>query len=743
MTKKFAGTTISDELYEKILEHSVIDGDGYIGEGKFSKFHYKDIGGNFYLDSGSVHGYLREIYYDDLRDTLYLTRIHNNGGGAIVVQEYVIKDCGKYIESDQFGLYESYPQSRVAFMELIQDVEEGYQVDRNGVTGKRVIDFNEMEISGYITSKDLDGSFGYTIEETQRREGIKRVQEKREVEKHAKPEDIAKKKAEERAKQEELFKKEIEERAKQEELAKKEAEDRAKQREADERAKLEELVKKEEIAKKEAEERGKQEELARKETEIAREEAEVRVKQEELAKKEAEIAEREVEVKKFEENLDNREAETSIIADVDLENRIRGNEYIASIVDGRLQLKGKRWHEVRDREKGIIDGKNDLQNSIEAHNKLDEQRIAKEVEVMKKNAALAKKEAEILAREAKVSAQEKMIKEEAEERTKQEEIARHNGTEVSEREAEIARKEVEVREKQEEMARRSGTEVSEREVEAAEREAEIARKEVEVREKQEEIARKGAEIAKREIEVEEFQKNLDNREAKIKVSEDIVHGNQMRTNEYFAYMVDSKLKLDGRTLFVREEIAKDIIDGEQDLQNAIKVRNKLDEQRIAKEVEVTKKMAEIEKQEQLLSEKESALNEREQEIAKKKEAEERANQEEIAKKKEAELAKKDTELTKKDVEIPNKEADVENDKFSSEKIVVKDLFRDNNTTGLDKGSIDTVNDEIVLDGNNASSNNNFIVDLQSGTGSESLRPSFDDNQIGCVEGCGNDDSIIF
>ena len=176
----------------------------------------------------------------------------------------------------------------------------------------------------------------------------------------------------------------------------------------------------------------------------------------------------------------------------------------------------------------------------------------------------------------------------------------------------------------------------------------------------------------------------------------------------------------------------------------------------AKQEEITKKKEaeELEKQKEI-AKKEAEELEKQKEIAKK-EVEELEKQKEIAKKeaelakkeaeltkKEAEIAKKEAELTKKDVEIPNKEADVENDKFSSEKIVVKDLFRDNNTTGLDKGSIDTVNDEIVLDGNNASSNNNFIVDLQSGTGSESLRPSFDDNQIGCVEGCGNDDSIIF
>ena len=419
MVKQFADTTISDELYEKIVGNSVIDGDGYIGEGKFSKVHYKDIGGNFHSKAKDGKLVLKEIYYDSENDTLYLSKV-DTYRTAVIIDEYIIKGCGKYIESENHGLYKWDLDTRpmITFMESLP----------NGGTGHWVIGADQIVWAECRVAADFSGN---TVQEKQRTEAAKRTQERKAEEQRAKQEEIIKKK-------------EAEERAKQEELAKKKE--------------AEELEKQKEIAKKEAEERAKQEEIAKKE---------------------------------------------------------------------------------------------------------------------------------------------------AEERAKQEEITKKKEAEELEKQKEIAKKEVEELEKQKEIAKK--------EVEELEKQKEIAKKEVEELEKQKEITKKEAELTKKEA-----------------------------------------------------EIAK-------------------------KEAELTKK--------------------------------------------EAELTKKEAEIAKKDVEIPNKEADVENVKFSSEKIVVEDLLRDDNSTGLDKGSINTVNDEIVLDSNNASSNNGFIVDLQPGN------QYYNDHQIGC-EGCGSD-SILF
>ena len=266
MVREFGNATVSDELYEKIVGHSVIDGDGYIGEGKFSKVHYKDIGGNFHSRDGKL--ILKEIYYDNENDTLYLSRMNKYGDK---IQEYIIKDSGKWIESENHGLHEWDWGNKVTFMESLP----------NGGTGHWVIGMGQVGFASYLAKPDFSGN---TVREKQRTEAVERIKEKKAAA------EVSKKEAEERQKQEEIAKKKEaeEERQKQEELAKKEADKHAKQEELAKKKEAEERQKQEELAKKEADKHAKQEELAKKQEaeKLERQkEADKHAKQEELAKK--------------------------------------------------------------------------------------------------------------------------------------------------------------------------------------------------------------------------------------------------------------------------------------------------------------------------------------------------------------------------------------------------------------------------------------------------------------------------
>ena len=195
-----------------------------------------------------------------------------------------------------------------------------------------------------------------------------------------------------------------------------------------------------------------------------------------------------------------------------------------------------------------------------------------------------------------------------------------------------------------------------------------------------------------------MQDDLDKREADLKHKGDVLAQNTNEEKSYVDGMIDTKTKQKDESFSKREsgieDREKDVVNTERmieantedskktsaELQNAKRSQDEIVEKLKAKEADVLRKVEETARKEKFLLDKENAVKEKGQYITKK----------------EADIAK-------------------------------KELFRQEEI--LD-------GEEVVVGGKDV------VYDLQSGS-EFNLLPGFDDgNQIGCVEGCGND-SILF